>query len=126
MKNKWVLVLGILAAFGAVFIGCDNGSSGGGSSEFDGTWTKGSFTVVINGTGFTIKSYGANVQKGTFAYNDASISFTATHDWIGNSWTADEYTASTYGYTLSGNTLTLTLITYQNLYDSQFIGTWTR
>jgi hypothetical protein len=44
MKNKWVLVLGVLAAFGAVFMGCDNGSTGGGggSSTFDGTWSKGS------------------------------------------------------------------------------------
>jgi hypothetical protein len=66
-KNLFVGMLAMALVFGMAVAGCDNGSTGDDTSNFDGSWTKGSYTVVIDGTGYTIQASGANYQKGTFS-----------------------------------------------------------
>lgn len=112
----------LVLTFGLIIAGCPHESSGG--SKFDGTWEKGSYRVVIKGTGYTILLGGDNVQKGTFSYNDQTVSFTATHEWEDSSWVGYSYTTSTYDYTLGGNILTLSLRSAPNEWDQQFSGKW--
>jgi hypothetical protein len=117
------LVLALV--FGMAVVGCDNDSTGGGS-EFDGSWTKGNYKVVISGAGYTVQTSGTNYQKGIFSYNDTTVSFTGTHAWESILWVAGTYVPSTFGYTLNGNALTLTLISAPNAFDTAFAGIWTR
>jgi hypothetical protein len=99
MRNKRFL-LGLLVmvlAFGMTFVGCDNGSGGGGSdgggTVFDGTWTGdddqgNGMELVAAGGSLTVSMDGSPAFRGTYTVNGNNVAVTFTEMNTGSGWTA--------------------------------------
>jgi hypothetical protein len=123
MKNRVLVLIGVLLVFAFVFMGCDNGGGGGQITKFEGTWkhTKAELNAVYVFTGnswiFTASApeqYDVPTGPfyGIFTFDETSITFTATSGGS-SSWT-QPYTFKTidnkeglfFDTNTSGNMLT--------------------
>jgi hypothetical protein len=105
--KKWLLVLMVLFVIG--FMGCDNGTTGGGKEQmtkFEGTWKhpnpqaqNATYKFTGNNWQFTIG--GGSTLTGTFTFTDSDIVFTITAGGQGT-WKQ--------GYTLTDTILTLSQV----------------
>jgi hypothetical protein len=123
-----IVLIGLLG-FGMVFVGCDNGSTGGSGettakTKLEGTWNKDDMQFIFIGNTFTTKAGGTYCNKGTFVDNGTTLGYTQTHYWSNdnNNWVARTYTG-TCGYVINGNTLTLSGFTGN---DAEWNGDWSR
>ena len=135
MKSKMIYAIGFLLVFGMVFLACENaeetanGRVTGG--VLDGTWNRGQFQMVINGSEFTIRDSGVIWGRGTFSINEGTRTYIAvmTDLWESNSWEGVPSDVlqlqDTGSYNISGNTLVFnsnaTHVTFMPMN-----GTWTK
>jgi len=128
MKSKRVLLgmLVIILAFGMTVVGCDNGTTSGGSGVLDGTFinqTNNSYKIVIKGSSWTSSIDNENWGKGTFTLSGNNISGRSTQAWDNNAWVP--YTADTFSATMveGGDSFTITAIVP---WEEDFLGTYLR
>jgi hypothetical protein len=121
MKKSFFVLIGVLLVFTFVFIGCDNGTNGGGEEQmtkFEGSWKHPNTqalnaTYVFSGNNWAFTSDGngtgdepVSSMSGTFIFTNTNITFTATTGGTG-SWTQN--------YTFENDGLTLRLEQQNNL-----------
>jgi hypothetical protein len=142
MKNKLVLVLGVLFAFGLMFVACDNGNNPGDEDIFAGTWVgtpsdEPQLPIKYINTGGSLKGYyvyqntdyefvrctytvsGSTVTAKITQMNNARIDnnglkFTGTDDWqpYAQASTHWQLTSDTSTGIISGNQVVFNGVTF--------------
>jgi len=129
-----IAIIAILAIIGFSFTACDedstnengnnNGNNNGNTALHEGTWNKGSYQLVINGTSFTIIKDSQHHTRGaiTFTGNNTTGSFVCYfyEYWSNGIWIVSPVSNNGI-YQKSGNTLTLTGLDTQD-----FNGGWSK
>jgi hypothetical protein len=97
MKNKRFLVvlISLMLVCGFALVGCENGTTDEEQDDnpFIGTWElkdkDGTYSFIITNDSWTFKNNGEDDEKGTYTYQDSSITLVATHEWDSdtNKWT---------------------------------------
>jgi hypothetical protein len=103
------------------FNGCDNGSEPQ-TSSFEGTWTNAPYQIEVRGGNYIWQSGVIKISKGTFAFDDHTITLTPTHVWAISGWQPYEETVIV-DYELKENTLVISNAPSAYAYLN---GTWTR
>ena len=121
-KNLWVGILVIMLVFWMAVAGCDNGTTNG-KPNFNGTWVKGNYSMVITGNDWTFLLDGESTGKGTFIVTgttSGNVTFNTTHYNQNGSWIPASWTGSGT-WSLSGNTFTI-----GGVPDTTYNGNWIR
>jgi hypothetical protein len=98
MKKNRFLRLGtvvVLLALGFAFIGCDNGTTSGSPTKFEGVWkhpntSSENAQITFSNNSFSY-TWGSGSKTGTFTFDDTNIVFSASD---GSQWSTT-YTLDT-------------------------------